>query len=764
MRTQARQGANWVARHEPLAVLLMAPWLLFPEASQSLTIGALVALPLLWLLRSIAGRPLSINTPLNTPLLLLLMALGAAVWVSPVPALSIPRATTLLLGVGLFFALVNCDPGWRRPEMGAMVLTAAAAALVLLALVGIDWESGQSGLMGGIRDQLSRLSAAAPDSFSGALDPGEVGGTLALLLPVVISFALLARRQGRQPLMNHWQALAWSSACLAVLMALLLLLTGSRTAIVVTVLVGGLVGAVRRRGLGVVMLGIAVVGCILLLIGLLSGSLSGWMASLDTIGQPPGTPPTAWLEREETWRNAVYAIRDYPVVGSGLGAFAPLAWLNYGFDSLAYDASLDHVSNLWLQAGVDMGLMGLFAFGWMTLVLLPLGWTVQRRRQTDDRIVLAGMWLGLVAWLAHGMVDAVPLGTWPALAVWAMMGLLVAAWSGERASNVLEVQEERVRRNGWRPLILAATVVLVAAWVGRSPVWALNRGANLLDAALLGEEQGDLAEALALVNAAAADAPSLPGTLRRRALAYYESGERAEAIRLFRQDDEAERFLVSRTRWLLAEGSLAQAMDLLHVGLDVAPGSGRLTCLMGDAYRSAGSTSEALRFYSRVPEMAASFGEETVILAGCYYRLGLLEKRFGRWSRAADSFGAAAALDPGVIPYQADYGWALFQATGELSQAVMIEEADLELEPGAVDVIMILADIYLQADRPKKGLEWSQNAVEAAPTVPEAWLRLAQAHWLSGQWEEARQALAEVLRLDPENQAGAELQAEWGSP
>jgi tetratricopeptide (TPR) repeat protein len=205
-------------------------------------------------------------------------------------------------------------------------------------------------------------------------------------------------------------------------------------------------------------------------------------------------------------------------------------------------------------------------------------------------------------------------------------------------------------------------------------------------------------------------------------------------------------------------------MDLLHVGLEVAPESGRLTCLMGDAYRSAGSTSEALRFYSRVPGMAASFAEETAILAGCTYRLGLLEKRFGRWGRAADSFGAAAALDPGVIPYQAEYGWALFQATGELSQAVTIEEAALELEPGAVDVIMILADMYLQADRPQKGLEWSQNAVAAAPADPEAWLRLAKAHWLSGQWEEARQALAEVLRLDPENQAAAELQAEWGSP
>jgi cytochrome c-type biogenesis protein CcmH/NrfG len=136
----------------------------------------------------------------------------------------------------------------------------------------------------------------------------------------------------------------------------------------------------------------------------------------------------------------------------------------------------------------------------------------------------------------------------------------------------------------------------------------------------------------------------------------------------------------------------------------------------------------------------------------------------GRWDAAAEWLGAAAALDPTQLLYQVEYGWALFQATGELSQAVAIEESVLESNPGAVDVILILADIYLQAERPQKGLEWSETAVAAAPADPETWLRLARAYWMLEQGADAQQALVEVLRLDPENSQALTWQREWESP
>ena len=100
MKNRIQRGADWIAGREPVVLLFLAPWLLFPDASRPLTIAALLILPLLWLLRRLAGRPLSVSTPLNGPLLFLLVSVGPAVYISPRPDLSIPQATTLLLGFG----------------------------------------------------------------------------------------------------------------------------------------------------------------------------------------------------------------------------------------------------------------------------------------------------------------------------------------------------------------------------------------------------------------------------------------------------------------------------------------------------------------------------------------------------------------------------------------------------------------------------------------------------------------------------------------
>lgn len=763
IKNRIQRGADWIAGREPVVLLFLAPWLLFPDASRPLTIAALLVLPFLWLLRRLAGRPLTVSTPLNGPLLFLLAALGPAVYISPRPDLSIPHATTLLLGLGGYLAIVNCDREWRRPELGAGVLTLVGATLALLALVGTDWGPPKIALIARVAERLPQLISIASSSANGCICPGEVGGMLALLLPVAVSFVLLARRRGQQPLMDRWQILAWLGGAAGLLMAAVLLLTQSRTAILMVALIGAVVVGARRRIVGVIVMAAVIAATLLLIIGFFSGSLTDWLVSLDALGSPAGAQPISWLHRVEIWQNALYAIRDYPVTGSGLHAFVPVARFNYAFDMVAPDYAFKHTHNLWLQAGTDFGLVGLFAFSWLAAVLLLLGWAVQRQQQSDERTLMTGIWLGFIVWLGHGALNVISLGSRPALTVWIMMGFLIATWQGDS----IPVEGQGRRRIRWAALVFGAVLVaFLGVWLSDSSLWALNRGANLLDRVALSDSlspeaaREGLSEVLALVEPAA----DLPGTLRRQALAHYRSGEQTRAIALFRQDQGAEQYLISSSQLLIADGALAEAQNLIDLGLQVAPRSGRLICLAGDAYRLDGRGAKALQFYREVPDRAASFGDRDARLAECVYQLGVFERQLGRWDAAAEWLGAAAALDPTQLPYQVEYGWALFQATGELSQAAAIEEAVLELNPGAVDVILILADIYLQAERPQKGLEWSETAVAAAPADPETWLRLARAYWMLEQGADAQQALVEVLRLDPENSQALTWQREWESP
>ncbi len=768
MKDRIRQGAGWIAGREVWIVLSLSPWLLFPAAVRTLTIAALVSLPVLWLVRCLAGRPLSVRTPLNWPLLLLLLCLGPAVLLSPLPDLAVPQATAFLLGMSLYLAIVNGDEQWRRPELGGGLLTIAGVALALLALVGMDWGPPKMALFSRVVERLPRLILTSPDPMlGGGFHPGEVGGLMASLLPVVVAFIILSRSRGRQPLMDRWHAFAWGSGAAGLLMLFLLLLTQSRTSMLALLLVAAVVVGMRWRPVGVVVLALLIVVGILLVIGLLSGTLGDWLTRADAATRMAGAEPNSWWQRVEIWRNALFMMRDYPIVGAGLRAFGPVARLNYEFDVITPDYPLRHAHNLWLEAGAELGLVGFIGFAWLTLVLLLLGWAVQRRRGSDQRTQLTGIWLGLVVWLGHGMANAISLGARPAVIVWVMIGFLVAAWQGDSVAPPSAVAGER-RRGRW-PILGAGVmlIVVVGILLARSPLWSLNRGASLLDEVLLssprpavaGGEDPQLSRALALVDSAS----ELPGALRRRALAHYEAGGQAQAILLFRQDEGSEGYLVSRGRQLLAENELVEAERFLRMALEVTPDSGRLVCLTGDVYRLKDSFLDALGYYREVPDRAESFGGRDTRLAECYYRLAVYERQLGNWSAAAEWFGEAAGLAPAELPYQVEYGWAFFRSTGEINQAAAIVESTLESDPEAVRPMLVLADMYLEAERPQRSLEWSESAVTVAPSDPEAWLRLAQAYWVLEQGDDAREALAEVLRLDPANEVALALQAAWES-
>jgi tetratricopeptide (TPR) repeat protein/O-antigen ligase len=768
MKDRIRKGADWLAAREVWVVLCLSPWLLFPAAARPLTVAALVSLPLLWLVRRLAGRPLSARTPLNGPLLLLLLCLGPAVLVSPLPDLSLPQATTFLLGLSLYLAIVNGDQQWRQPELGGGLLTIAGVILALLALVGTNWGPAKIALLGRIAERLPRLILTTTDSaVGGGFHPSEIGGMMAGLLPVVVSFILLSRSRGRRPLMDRWHAFAWGGGIAGLLMLFMLLLTQSRTSLLVLLLVAAVVVGIRWRPVGVVVLALFIVGGILLVIGLFSGTLGDWLTEADAATRSAGTEPNSWSQRVEVWRNALYMLRDYPLAGAGLSAFAPVAWLNYGFDVIAPDYALRNAHNVWLQAGTDLGLVGFVGFSWLTAVLLLLGWAVRRRRRSEERVQLSGIWLGLVVWMGHGALNVISLGARPALVIWMMIGFLVAAWQGDNMAPTMPESAEK-RRVRW-PILLGVVVliVLVGILLVGSPLWSLNRGANMLDRVLLSSpvstevtgEEAMLSRALSLIESAS----DLPGALRRRALARYELGDQPQAVLLFRRDEASEGYLVSRGRQLLAEGRLAEAERFLHMALEVAPDSGRLICLTGDVYRLSDSFFDALGFYREVPERAASFGERDIRLAECYYQLAMFERQLGNWSAAAEWFGKAAGLDPAELSYQVEYGLASFRSTGEINQAAAIVESALESDPEDVQAMIVLADMYLQAERPQRSLEWSESAVMAAPSDPEAWLRLAQAYWALEQGDDARGALAEVLRLDPGNGTGLALQAAWES-
>ena len=49
IKVRTLQGARWLAGSEPLVLLFLSPWLLWPHLAPRVTALALLVLPLLWM-------------------------------------------------------------------------------------------------------------------------------------------------------------------------------------------------------------------------------------------------------------------------------------------------------------------------------------------------------------------------------------------------------------------------------------------------------------------------------------------------------------------------------------------------------------------------------------------------------------------------------------------------------------------------------------------------------------------------------------------
>ena len=135
--------------------------------------------------------------------------------------------------------------------------------------------------------------------------------------------------------------------------------------------------------------------------------------------------------RLEVWSRAIYMLQDFPFTGIGMGTFKQIANAMYPFFLAGPNADVPHAHNLFLQVGVDLGLPGLVA--WLSLLMLAsvCAWQTWHRAALGGDRRLMGIGAGLlssqVALIVHGLLDAATWDTRPAVIVWALWGLAVAA-------------------------------------------------------------------------------------------------------------------------------------------------------------------------------------------------------------------------------------------------------------------------------------------------------------------------------------------------
>jgi len=375
-------------------------------AAKNLLLPCLAILVLFWPLRRIVHGRWSRRTPLDWPVLLLLAAAGITLWATSRPEITFPQVFRLLAGVGFYYAVANAIDTPGAVRLAGRGLSLAGVGLALGALVSVDW----------ITDKLpfipARIYALLPVRFGDGIHPNVMAGSLVLLLPIAAGIFLWEK--------GGLQRLAGFGASSAMLVVLVL--TQSRA---------GLAAAAAALALLLILrypVSRWLVPSVLAAAGLAAWFLApaGWMAELFSQFAERGL-----AERFDIWARGIYMIQDFAFTGIGMGLYEPVGDFLYPFAAIE-PGSTPHAHNLFIQVGLDLGVLGLVAWGSCLVLALAGAVQITRWARVDGKDVVgvcAGLLAGQAALVVHGLSDAV---TWgmvrTAPLVWGLWGLIAAMW------------------------------------------------------------------------------------------------------------------------------------------------------------------------------------------------------------------------------------------------------------------------------------------------------------------------------------------------
>ncbi len=422
MRSRLKGIACQIAAFELVIVLLvLAPVLIF-DAWMPIwaVVTALISIPVLWLVRWVARGSITRRSPLDVPILILLLMVPVGVWAAADVSLSLPEVYRILLGIVLFYAAINTlvDVRWLR--LATALLLVATALLGLVSVLGTHKVGSKLPLplLDTIVNQLP--TPIQPFWNPAGFNPNIAGGSLAMLLPLPIAFAV----GGRQ----RW--LRVTAALVALVGSLALLVTrsmGSIIGLLIGVLAMGMVYSRRFR------LATALMG----LVGLAAIAWLGFARAGGIVLGSGGDSGVGSLEgRLELWSRALFMIQDFPFTGIGLGMFDRVRDVLYPLFLLPPQSQVFHPHNVFLAQGVAAGVPGLVAFAALVLLLFVMAvQSVHLSRAGEFWPLSLGLLGALAAYLGHGLFDSISSFIKAHTILWGLFGLQTALWLSLRETE-----------------------------------------------------------------------------------------------------------------------------------------------------------------------------------------------------------------------------------------------------------------------------------------------------------------------------------------
>lgn len=446
------KGIILIDRFHWVVLAAAAPFLLLPTPKRSVS---LLIVPAIWLLNILTKRrrtrsqPPTIKiqhsngfpvTPLNISLLVMAGMVLVSLWATYSITQSLEKISGLVLGFGVFYAVVRES---RKPAgwwWSLFIFLSGGFGWAALGFLGMNYPVRFIFLTPVIK-MIPVIIDNIPGAPSG-LQHNAVGGSVVWFFPLMLTlscFSLLGKFE-KKDLPTFFRIAGIILPVGTIFVTLVILLTQSRGSYLATGLaILGIIFLVlpkKKRWILIVLLGITVVSLYIILV--FSG---GWAGLINQLGlsAEEGLTARTLQPRLEIWVGAINGIRKHPFTGIGMNTFREKVYALNPLSSLPRDIDLAHAHNEFLQAALDLGILGLIAFisiniiaYWMlikiwktTFVGVYDGGELPGLRDPEFlRVLVLGLGGGLFAHLIFGMLDAISLGAKPGIFFWYLLGLI----------------------------------------------------------------------------------------------------------------------------------------------------------------------------------------------------------------------------------------------------------------------------------------------------------------------------------------------------
>ena len=374
-----------------------------------------------WLLAMVfKGRLTFLKTPLDLPILAFSLALIISTIRTVHRHVSLEQLYQLISYPLLYYLLINILR--ERKEIRGVVLTILTAA-ILVSLYGIyqnyialertrEWVRIYH--PGEFSPQfMARLETH--EVFSTFVYPPALAGYLGLILPLALCLLIYAQSRWMRTLSGLTLSLGglclyftyskggWISLFLSMVFLFAILFWNKIS---------------KYRYLFLILL-------LVLIIPFLFPAIREFLLEHEPLIHLQGFSDSLTV-RVNYWKAGFGMLKDYPVLGSGLGTFGTI----YAKYKLPQGEEVQLAHNNYLQVWTEMGILGIVSFLWLWLIFLKQGWKLIRRlRITGYRLpaaVVIGCYAGIVAFLIHSLVDFGLYVPGIAMNVWLFLALITS--------------------------------------------------------------------------------------------------------------------------------------------------------------------------------------------------------------------------------------------------------------------------------------------------------------------------------------------------